>query len=172
MTDTTTSPGVYCAKVWDIGNLCARRPSAWRSAPMTRILLAIAAAVAMAACGDSGTSPSAVTEAALTTEHFTGTLGVGALRSYAFTAPSDSAVTVLLGSLSSSTAPALPAQTVGLGMGVPAGTGCAVREEVVTTPTLTSQFTSWAPEGIHCIAVYDVGTLTEDVSFAIRISHY
>jgi hypothetical protein len=108
----------------------------------------------------------------LTTESFTGTLTVNGQRFYAFNAPSASAVSVLLGSLRTAETPALSSTAVGLGVGVPAGTGCAVTNSVVTTPALTSQFQASVDSGIHCVAIFDTGALTEPVSFAIRFTHF
>jgi len=138
---------------------------------VTRLLLALCLAATCAGCGDdTPTSPtSALT---LTTESFTGTLTVNGQRFYAFNAPSGSAVSVLLANLRTADTPALPSTAVGLGVGIPAGTGCAVANSVVTTPALTSQFQASVDSGIHCVAIFDTGALTEAVSFAIRFSHF
>jgi hypothetical protein len=142
---------------------------------MTRALPALLLAIASAGCSDATdttTSPTTVDTTALTTEIFTGTLPVGGLRFYSFTVPRDSAYSVLLASLGTSQSPALPDLAVGLGIGTPAGTSCRVTEAVVTTPALARQIDSWTTDGIHCVAIYDVGNLREPVSFAIRFTHY
>ena len=100
------------------------------------------------------------------------TLPVGGQRFYSFSVPRDSGFSVLLGSLSTARIQALPDLRVRLGIGVPAGTGCIARESVISTAGLVYQLHGWAPEGIHCVGLYDVGELTEPVSFAIRITHY
>lgn len=136
------------------------------------VLLVLAFVAACETGADTGTSPSGIATATLTTEYFSGTLPVGGQRFYSFTAPDDSSVSVLLANLSDSRSPALASTTVGIGIGIPAGTGCALRESVATPPALTSQFRTWATEGIHCIAIFDAGTLSEPVGFVIRISHF
>lgn len=142
---------------------------------MTRALLLMVSALAAVGCGetpDTTTSPSTPETATLTGEVFTGTLDVGGLRFYSFSVPENSGFSVLLGSLSTARSPALPDLAVGLGVGTPAGTSCAVRESVVTSPALTTQFRSWAAEGIHCVAIYDIGNLREPVAFVVRLTHY
>lgn len=138
-----------------------------------RRTIATACLALQCACGsaDTGTSPSAVETATLTTEMFTGTLSAGGLRFYSFTLPEDGAFTVLLASLSAPSGTPLPDLEVGLGVGTPAGTGCAVRESVTATPALVAQFRSWAADGIHCVAIYDVGHLNGQVSFSVRLTH-
>jgi hypothetical protein len=138
---------------------------------VTRCLLTLCLVASCAGCGeDTPTSPSSALT--LTTESFTGTLAVNGQRFYAFNAPSASAVSVLLGNLRTADTRALPSTAVGLGVGIPAGTGCAVADSVVTTPALTSQFQTSVASGIHCVAIFDTGALTETVSFAIRFSHF
>jgi hypothetical protein len=138
------------------------------------LLVAAALTGGTIACGAAGTpvSPSAIEEASLVHDLFSGTLPRGGLRSFAFTAPSSSAVSAMLASLATSASPSAADLRVGLGLGVPQGTGCAIRESLVTGPALTAQLRGLVPPGIHCVAIYDTGTLTEPVSFAIRITHY
>jgi hypothetical protein len=138
---------------------------------MKRVLAAMCVALHLGCSNDTGTSPSTVDEAALTAEIFAGTLSVGGLRFYSFTVPANSAFSVLLASLATAPGAPLPDLQVGIGIGTPAGTSCAVRESIATTPSLVTQFHSWATEGIHCVAIYDLGYLREPVSFAIRLTH-
>jgi hypothetical protein len=60
---------------------------------------------------------------------------------------------------------------LGLGTGIPAGTGCAVSESVETSGTLQVQHTRVFPPGIYCVSVWDLGQLTSDVNFALRFTH-
>jgi hypothetical protein len=63
---------------------------------------------------------------------------------------------------------AVPAR---IGVGTPAGTGCAVTESVDTPPGLTPQFTTTLATGIHCVNITDIGTLPAAVIFSIRFTH-
>ncbi len=139
---------------------------------MSRLVLLVTALVTLAACGaDTGTSPSPIESKTMTEQSFSGTLDPRGLRFYSFTATDNTSLVVLLGNVSTGSAPAAATQ-IGLGVGTPAGTGCAVRESTVTPAALTSQLRTWVARGIHCVAVYDTGTLTEPVSFALRFSYY
>lgn len=126
----------------------------------------------LAACGgDTATSPSPIESKTMTEQSFSGTLDPHGQRFYSFTATEGTSLIVLLGSLSTGSAPATSVR-IGLGVGTPAGTGCAVRESVVTAAALTAQLRTSVAKGIHCVTVYDTGTLTESVSFALRFSYY
>lgn len=139
---------------------------------MSRLLLLVTSIVTLAACGsDTGTSPSPIESKTMTEQSFSGTLDPRGQRFYSFTATDNTSLVLLLGSVSTGSTPASSVQ-IGVGVGTPAGTGCAVRESVVTPAALTSQLRTWVAKGIHCIAVYDAGTLTESVSFALRFSYY
>ena len=129
-------------------------------------------AALLAGCSDNATTPTSPTSVSLTTEMFTGTLEPHAQRFYSFTAVADSDMSVMLASLSTAGLRAQPDLSVGLGVGIPAGTGCDVKESVVTTVALTRQIDSSVTKGIHCVAIYDVGQVRESTTFAIRISHY
>jgi hypothetical protein len=139
---------------------------------MRRALIPTLFAAVIAACSDNASTATSPTSLTMTTEMFTGTLSPGGLRFYSFRATEDSAISAMLASLSTAVTRALPELAVGLGVGIPQGTGCDVKEAVTTTAGLTRQFRGWATEGIHCVAVYDVGNLRESVSFAIQIAHY
>lgn len=139
---------------------------------MTRTMLPVLLAFGLAACSNAADTTTSPTSVSQSTELFTGTLSPGQQRFYSFKAGDNSAIAVMLASLSAADARALPDVAVGLGVGIPQGTGCDVTQSVTTTAGLTTQFRGWATAGIHCVAVYDVGRLGESVSFAIRLTHY
>jgi hypothetical protein len=45
-------------------------------------------------------------------------------------------------------------------------------ESTVTAAALTSQLSAYKAPGIHCVRVYDIGSLTSPVTFSIRIVHF
>jgi hypothetical protein len=63
--------------------------------------------------------------------------------------------------------------TLGLGVGLPrvTGGGCRLGMSVNTAPGSTPQISTQADAGQYCVQVYDLGTLTEPVGFAVKIDH-
>ena len=131
-------------------------------------------AVLSLGCGgtQSPTAPSVV--AGPTTELFVGTLDVRGSGFYSFTVSQTGNVNLLLASLTASgrngLGPALTT-TLGIGLGVPSGTGCALDTSVETPPALVSQITLSMAAGIHCAEIHDIGKLTSSVNFTLRIIH-
>lgn len=60
---------------------------------------------------------------------------------------------------------------VGIGIGIPKGTGCPRSESLTTPPGLAAQLTVTLNPGTYCAAVYDVGTLSSAAIFAMRIKY-
>jgi hypothetical protein len=60
---------------------------------------------------------------------------------------------------------------VGLGLGIPAGTDCAVSESLEASAGLSAQMTHERTAGTYCVRVHDLGQLSVPVNFAIRIVH-
>lgn len=121
-------------------------------------------------CGqtETPTSPTTVATGPRTIV-FSGTLGVGGSRFYSFTTSQAGTASLMLASITrTSGGPALPA-TVGLGLGVPSGTDCAITASVATGAALTAQIAESVLPGIYCARIADVGGLSEPVAFAIRI---
>jgi hypothetical protein len=137
-------------------------------------LAGIGLLLATAACGSTPTAPDTTmpaTTSSPSTLVFEGTIGVGESSFYSFTVSQSGTFTATLASLSlAGRAPAL-AVPARIGVGVPAGTGCAVSASVDTPPGLTPQFTTTLAAGIHCVNISDVGTLPGAVTFAIRFTH-
>lgn len=111
------------------------------------------------------------TPSASTTITFAGGLDVGASRFYSFTATNGGLVSVLLASVASQ-AGGIPVPTsLGIGVGVPSGTGCALAQSLSAQPGLTAQLQHPITSGVHCVSVFDEGTMTAPVYFALRFSH-
>jgi hypothetical protein len=63
--------------------------------------------------------------------------------------------------------------TVGLGVGLPrtSGGGCRLGVTVNAAPGTTPQISTQADAGQYCVQVYDLGTITDPVGFALKIDH-
>jgi hypothetical protein len=133
------------------------------------LLAALLAGVTLGCNGDS--VPTGPTVVDVATQTFTGTLAVGASRFYSFTVTSRGSITASLASVTSAQDNTVLDAILELGIGFPAGTGCAVTTTKNVSPALTSQvFTSTEP-GIHCVRVADVGDLNTPIKFAVRFAH-
>jgi hypothetical protein len=131
--------------------------------------LLLCAALFAAACNSAApTGPSTVT---LTTETFAGSLAVGSSRFYSFTIASGGTVSLTLASVSSPADGTALADPLEIGIGTPAGTGCAVTAARQTAAALTAQLQTAAASGIHCVRVSDPGGLPAPVNFALRFTH-
>jgi hypothetical protein len=134
---------------------------------------AAALAAAVSACGgdnSTSTTPSVVAtpQAAL----FEGKLDVGGSSFYSFNVEATGNANVMLASVTTSTAPGTTTGTpLGLALGSPLGTDCVITSAVVATPALQSPLVSNLTPGIYCVRVYDVGSMTVPVNFAVRIVH-
>lgn len=125
----------------------------------------------MAACADSTTSPTTTT-ATTSTEIFAGTLDPGGSSFYSFSVTNGGVVTVNLASLTTGpTVRTTSTAVLGLGLGIPAGTDCAVSTSTETAAGLAAQMTNERTAGTYCVRIHDVGQLVVPVTFAIRIVH-
>ena len=65
-----------------------------------------------------------------------------------------------------------PSQQIGLGLGTPGvGLSCDLNVTVKATGTAAAQLASQVNPGRYCFEVYDLGTLTDAVSFTLLIEH-
>jgi hypothetical protein len=141
---------------------------------MKPTILSLVALVALASlgvgCSNDVTPPTPAT-AASTTELFSGSLAPRDIpQFYSFTVGQAGTVSITLASLT--IGPLAPATTAaGLGLGIPAGEGCRLSMSLNARPALTAQITNMSAAGISCAAIFDPGTLTSPVTFAIRIVH-
>jgi hypothetical protein len=133
------------------------------------ILLALALVSVAAACSNSAATPSPSTTGP-TSELFSGSLSAQGSSFYSFNATQAGTVTLLLASVTSigrATSPVI----LGLAFGIPMGTGCTHDQSLETPATLVPQISIGTTSGVHCVDVYDVGNLTNPVSFTVRIVH-
>jgi hypothetical protein len=139
-----------------------------------RALSVIAAALFATACGSDGVetpTSSSPAQPTATTITFAGSLEVGASRFYSFTAATGGAVSVMLASVASQSGGVPLPTSLGVGVGVPSGTGCALMQLVSAQPGLNAQLQHTINQGVHCVSVFDEGTMTTPVYFAVRFSH-
>ncbi len=140
-----------------------------KTATNVLVLLLLLGALSAACGGDSGTTPS--TPTGPTTEVFTGTLAPQGASFYSFTLTTAGQVSITLASLVP-TAPGPAINTVmGLGVGTPDGTDCAITNSVTTPPGLSAQLVNSLTVATYCARIYDLGGLTTTVNFAVRIVH-
>ncbi|MDO8795659.1 MAG: hypothetical protein Q7J25_13690 [Vicinamibacterales bacterium] len=135
------------------------------------VLAILVVASATAACGKNSQSTSTTAPSTLSTETFSGLVGLQGSNFYSFTVSAAGTVDITLASLmANSTGPA-SAVVVGLGLGNPVGTGCSLINSVNTAAALTTQLTSAVSPDVYCVQIQDVGNMTVPLNFTIRIKH-
>lgn len=131
---------------------------------------AILVALAAAGCGkDSVTTPTSATTTAPTPILFAGTLQPKATRFYSYTLTTAGTVTAMLASLEQNGVPRPNALEIGLG--IPAGTGCAVQAAANTTTSLVPQLRQDVSIGTYCVRIADTDGLPAPMNFTIRVIH-
>lgn len=135
---------------------------------MKRVATLLLLAAAAASCGDDSETPTAPTTATPTTILFSGFLQPGTSRFYSFTMSSAGTVTAMLGSVERAGGAPVPGR-LELGLGTPAGTGCAVTVSQITSAALVPQLAQETAAGTHCVRVLDVDGLPSAVTFTVRV---
>jgi len=138
----------------------------------TLVLLVISAALA-ASCGNDTTTTSPTTTSDVrNTETFGATLNVGQSQFYSFTTISPGTTDVTLVSVrpSGNTATTL-SPVVGLGLGTPQATDCALSNAANTAPGLKAQLSVATNVSTYCVKIADIGNLTGSVDYTIRVVH-
>lgn len=100
---------------------------------------------------------------------FTGTLQPRAVRFYSYTLQYAGTVTAMLASVERNGAPA--GNPLEIGIGVPAGTGCAATMTLNGPPSLVPQLRHDAAAGTYCVRIADVDGLPQAMTFTIRVTH-
>jgi hypothetical protein len=129
-------------------------------------------ALACAGCGDEIETPTSASTTTTTasTRIFSGVIPVKGTKFYSYTVSTAGTVSAMLASLTTGTG-VVAAHSMELGIGIPAGTGCAVREVIYAPPSLLPQLTQEAAAGVYCVSIADVDGLPASMNFAIRIVH-
>lgn len=134
--------------------------------------LALTTALLASACGSSDTNSTTATgpSATPTTEVFTGTVPIGGSDSHSFN------VTLSNGQVNVILTAAGPPTTIfmGLGIGTPSGTTCTLLSggSLATPAGTIAQLSGTAQAGTYCVAVYDVGNQTADITYSVTVTHY
>jgi hypothetical protein len=137
---------------------------------MTRHIITAALALLAVACG-TPTEPTPGFVRPISTIVFSGILPVGGSSVYPLVVQEASTVSILMASLTAGPA-ATPVQaTVGLALGTPPADteGCPRTIDRRVTPALVAQLRADRTAQTHCVEIYDTGSLTADLNFAIRI---
>lgn len=101
---------------------------------------------------------------------FTGTVPVGGSDIHNFT------IVLSNGQVNITLTQAGPPSTIymGLGIGTPSGLSCALLSGAsVATPAGTvAQLVGTAQAGTYCVAVFDAGNQSADVTYSVTVTHY
>ena len=136
-----------------------------------KVLVPLALTVALAAAACTGSTDSTATTTPTTTqstETFNGTVPVKGRTAHNFSVAAAGTVTVTL------TAASPPdAVVMGLGIGTPTGTSCALLTgaSVNTAAGTAAQLSGLVTAGALCVQVYDVGNQTSAVSYTVTVVH-
>jgi hypothetical protein len=136
---------------------------------MSGRLLMLIAAMASCGCSEAVETPTSPSSTDPKTILFSGTLQPRGSRFYSYTLTSAGSVTAMLASLERGSAPTPDA--LELGLGVPAGTGCAVQVASHTTTALVPQLRQDAAAGTYCVRIADTAGLPAATAFTIRVVH-
>jgi len=134
---------------------------------MTKWLAALAAALTLAACSNS-TSSATTPSTPKTTDTFNGTVAVkGAPDTHNFTVGSSGQVDITL----TATTPA--GATLGLSVGTTSASGCVAvaNGSVASAAGAVAQLSGVLSPATYCVAVFDIGNLTQSVTYTVTVAH-
>ena len=129
----------------------------------------MALAIAISACGEKTDTPTSATSTAPTTILFSGTLQPLGTRFYSYTMTTAGTVSAMLASLERGNTPAT--NMLELGLGIPAGTGCATSVASNTNTALIPQLSQDFGVGTYCVRISDKDGLPVPMNFTIRLVH-
>ena len=136
-----------------------------------RGMVGVALILVGAACSEDLATPTSATAIATgpTTIVFSGTLQPRTSRFYSYTVATAGSVSALLASVERNGAPLADALEIGIGS--PAGTGCAVTMSALVSASLVPQLRHEAAAGTYCVRVADVEEWSAPATFTIRVIH-
>jgi hypothetical protein len=125
--------------------------------------MAICAALMLAGCGSDSTPTTPSNPSGTVTENWSSVIAPGGASTRSFTLNSSGTIVVTL----------TAGPTAGLGVGLPrtTGGGCRLGVSVNASPGAAPQISTQADAGQYCVQVYDLGTLTDPIGFALKIEH-
>ncbi|HZT77001.1 MAG TPA: hypothetical protein VFA27_10105 [Vicinamibacterales bacterium] len=129
-------------------------------------LAAVVAAGSLVACSNSSPSSTTAPTPAKTTDTFSGTVAVKGSDPHSFTVNAAGQVDVTLTA-------ATPNVPLGLSVGTSGGSGCVAVAggSVVTTAGTVAQLSGVLSPATYCVAVFDVGNLSQSVSYTVTVAH-
>lgn len=127
------------------------------------LVMGITAVMMCAACGSDSTPTTPSSPSGRVTENWSSVIAPGGASTRTFIVSSSGTIVVTL----------TDGPTAGLGVGLPrtTGGGCRLGVSVNASPGTTPQISTQADAGQYCIQVYDLGTLTDPIGFALKIEH-
>jgi hypothetical protein len=127
------------------------------------LVIGISAAMMLAGCGSNSTPTTPSNPSSTVKENWSSVVAPGGASTRSFTVNSGGNIVVTL----------TAGPTVGLGIGLPrtSGGGCRLGVSVNASPANTPQINTQADAGQYCVQVFDLGTLTDPVGFALTIEH-
>ena len=127
------------------------------------LVMGVIAVMMCAACGSDRTPTTPSNPSGRVTENWSSVIAPGGASTRTFIVNSAGTIVVTL----------TDGPTAGLGVGLPrtTGGGCRLGVSVNASPGTTPQISTQADAGQYCIQVYDLGTLTDPIGFALKIEH-
>jgi hypothetical protein len=119
----------------------------------------------IAACGDDTNTPTTPSNtSSAMSETWSSTVAPGGQSTRSFTVNASGTINVTV---------TVAGAAVGVGVGLPrlTGGGCRLGITVNTSAGTTPQISTAADAGQYCVQVYDLGTLSDPVGFALKIDH-
>jgi hypothetical protein len=123
--------------------------------------LALALAILTAACGSNPTAPSQPI-----TETLAGSLSIGNANFHVFTTSGSGELTLTLNSLDPTASIA-----VGVGLGTVTNGACALQFTNEGFQVGAVWTNTIAGAGSYCVAIYDIGRLTQPVTYSMTLVH-
>jgi len=119
----------------------------------------------VAACGSDNSTPTTPSNtSSVMSETWSSTVAPGGQSTRSFTVNASGTISVTVTAAGA---------TVGVGVGLPrlSGGGCRLGVTVNASAATTPQISTPADAGQYCVQVYDLGTLSDPVGFALKIDH-
>src|SRR5215831_16833925 len=136
------------------------------------VLVALSAVLATSCGNDNTPTTPTTTSDTRQNETFGATLNVGQSQFYSFTTISAGTTDVTLvsirptGSVATTLSP-----VVGIGVGTPQATDCALSNATNTSPGLKAQLSVATSVSTYCVKIADIGNLKGAVDYTIRVVH-
>jgi len=140
------------------------------SAPMSPLRAFVSAwlvtlILVVAACGSDNSTPTTPSNtSSVMSETWSSTVAPGGQSTRSFTVNASGTISVTVTAAGA---------TVGVGVGLPrlSGGGCRLGVTVNASAATNPQISTPADAGQYCVQVYDLGTLSDPVGFALKIDH-